>query len=188
MARAVGLAVVVVDAPGHAPLLQAATEDQLQGRQVAFEAETAMEQQAAVVVEEGVEVGPPHLARPLGVGQPGADQHVRLPGPVGCHCLEAVEVLDVGHLTAASVTTVAGVRGPRRRHALWGRWALAAWISAGRGVPSSPRSGASGGTEELLDLWVTPPPASLGQKVRDGDVESEGAAKEDGEGPPKLGN
>ena len=51
-----------------------------------------------------------------------------------------------------------------------------------------PGAGLPEGQKSFSIFGSPPPPASLGQKVRDGDVESEGAAKEDGEGPPKLGN
>jgi hypothetical protein len=56
---AVDLAVVVVDAPGRAPALERSTEDQLEGGQLAAEAEAAVQEQAAVVVEEGIEPGAP---------------------------------------------------------------------------------------------------------------------------------
>ena len=50
----VGLAVVVVDPPADAVLLEAAAKDKLQGGKVALEAEPAVQKQSTVVVEERV--------------------------------------------------------------------------------------------------------------------------------------
>ena len=77
-------------------LLERAPEDELQGGEVALEAEPAGEDEPGVVVEERVEVGPADLAGVLGVGEPGPDEHVALPEVVRVRCLEAVEILVVG--------------------------------------------------------------------------------------------
>jgi len=79
MNTAIGLAIIIVDAPAKSVFLQTAAKNQLQCREVALEAETTMEQKAAVIIDKGVQICPTRLAGPLGVGKVGAVEHIALP-------------------------------------------------------------------------------------------------------------
>jgi len=115
--RAIRLAVVIVHSHADPEFLQAATEDQLQCRQVALEAEATVQQKTRMIVEESVQVRASHLARSFRVGQPRADEHVALPQCVRRLGLEAIEILAVRH-PASKTGHARGLEHPVQRAAL----------------------------------------------------------------------
>jgi hypothetical protein len=93
LSRDVDLAVVDVERLGEAAAQDRHLEDPFEPGQVLFEEELAVGDQPGVVVDEGEERRPTVLARALGVGQVGADEHVALPEGVGRVSLESTEGL-----------------------------------------------------------------------------------------------
>jgi len=97
----VDAAIVHVDGIRHSPAQDAHLEYPLHARQGFVEEKLTVWDQAAVVIQEAIQVGPAFLARGIRVGQPGTHQHIPLPERVGVLPLEAlVGAAPLGEQTA----------------------------------------------------------------------------------------
>jgi hypothetical protein len=91
LGRDVDLTVVDVGPLGDSPTQESDLEDPFEPGQALFEEELAVGDESGVVVDEAEQRGSAVLARALGVGQVGADEHVALPESVGTLSLESPE-------------------------------------------------------------------------------------------------
>ena len=86
----VDLAIVHIDGIRHPSAQDPNLEHPFHAWQGFVEKELGIRDQAAVVIQEAIQVGPAFLARRIWVRQPGAHQHVALPERVGVLPLEAL--------------------------------------------------------------------------------------------------